>query len=385
MVSFSCEGCGDILTKKKLDPHRNQCWGASYTCIDCMVHFQGTDYRSHTSCMSEAQKYQGALYREKKPKGQQQQQQRKNNNNNSQALVPRNDAAQDTDTGAVAVAVVDVPPRAPTPPAPVNVFDFLVTEDTPNASKISVAEAQAADPTTPASKEGKKDKDASGKKSDKKRKRQQVEDVDGPAAAKAQEEQDAMMVDAPPVLHSGLTDGVDKLLPPGQEYAEGGVEGSPSGPAKRTKQSKSSSKKEEKKSSKERKARGEKDAEKEKKRSRELVKIRRRRSSSTDSHERERKSSKPLKSIGYRAENGDAGALVLHKRPASRAELLLTYLAKDAASEHGVSFHKALKKYHRERHERGLDDLSKPDDEKELWKSIRLRKNDRGEIVLFTE
>ena len=39
-----------------------------------MVHFQGTDYRSHTSCMSEAQKYQGHLYRgEKKGKGGQQQ------------------------------------------------------------------------------------------------------------------------------------------------------------------------------------------------------------------------------------------------------------------------------------------------------------------------
>lgn len=29
-----------------------------------MVHFQGTDYRSHTSCISEAQKYQGKLYKE---------------------------------------------------------------------------------------------------------------------------------------------------------------------------------------------------------------------------------------------------------------------------------------------------------------------------------
>ncbi|KAL5045174.1 hypothetical protein BDW71DRAFT_184361 [Aspergillus fruticulosus] len=48
MVSFSCEACGDVLTKKKLDPHRNQCRGASFTCIDCMVHFQGTSYRSHT-------------------------------------------------------------------------------------------------------------------------------------------------------------------------------------------------------------------------------------------------------------------------------------------------------------------------------------------------
>lgn len=45
------EGCGDVLTKKKLDPHRNQCYGASFTCLDCMVHFQGTEYRAHTVCL----------------------------------------------------------------------------------------------------------------------------------------------------------------------------------------------------------------------------------------------------------------------------------------------------------------------------------------------
>lgn len=36
------------MTKKKLDPHRNRCRGATYTCIDCMVYFPGTEYRSHT-------------------------------------------------------------------------------------------------------------------------------------------------------------------------------------------------------------------------------------------------------------------------------------------------------------------------------------------------
>ena len=46
------QNCGDVLTKKKLDPHRNQCYGASYTCLDCMVHFPGTSYRSHTVCLA---------------------------------------------------------------------------------------------------------------------------------------------------------------------------------------------------------------------------------------------------------------------------------------------------------------------------------------------
>jgi hypothetical protein len=45
------QGCGDVLTKKKLDGHRNQCYGASFTCLDCMIHFTGTSYKSHTVCI----------------------------------------------------------------------------------------------------------------------------------------------------------------------------------------------------------------------------------------------------------------------------------------------------------------------------------------------
>jgi len=44
---------------------------------------------------------------------------------------------------------------------------------------------------------------------------------------------------------------------------------------------------------------------------------------------------------------------------------------------------KVLKRYHRERSEMGNNTLSKLSEEKELWKSLRLKKNDRGEIVLF--
>lgn len=48
VLTAVCQTCGDVLTKKKLDGHRNQCHGASFTCLDCMVHFRGTEYRSHT-------------------------------------------------------------------------------------------------------------------------------------------------------------------------------------------------------------------------------------------------------------------------------------------------------------------------------------------------
>ncbi|KAF2876331.1 hypothetical protein BDV95DRAFT_222720 [Massariosphaeria phaeospora] len=152
MVSFSCENCGDVLTKKKLDGHRNQCHGASFTCLDCMVHFQGNSYKSHTSCISEDQKYQGKLYKEKKPNSQHQK--RDSGYQNSQALVPHAyvEDAYDADTGAV--AIVDAPPRAPSPPpAPyslgyeqqaaledVNVFDFLDTSGTPHGARVHVAQ-----------------------------------------------------------------------------------------------------------------------------------------------------------------------------------------------------------------------------------------------------
>lgn len=42
------QSCNDVLPKKKVDAHKNVCWNASFTCLDCMQHFVGTDYRAHT-------------------------------------------------------------------------------------------------------------------------------------------------------------------------------------------------------------------------------------------------------------------------------------------------------------------------------------------------
>ncbi|KAA8900820.1 hypothetical protein FN846DRAFT_752012, partial [Sphaerosporella brunnea] len=55
--------CNDVVKKPKLDQHKGRCRSATFTCIDCSTTFQGTNYRTHTSCISEEQKYQGALYR----------------------------------------------------------------------------------------------------------------------------------------------------------------------------------------------------------------------------------------------------------------------------------------------------------------------------------
>ncbi|KAI8354338.1 hypothetical protein B0O80DRAFT_450826 [Mortierella sp. GBAus27b] len=63
MVSFVCDTCQETLKKPKLDQHFNRCPYAQFSCIDCSVSFQGTDYRAHTSCVSEAEKYEKSLYR----------------------------------------------------------------------------------------------------------------------------------------------------------------------------------------------------------------------------------------------------------------------------------------------------------------------------------
>ncbi|KAM3584473.1 hypothetical protein VKS41_003286 [Umbelopsis sp. WA50703] len=62
MVSFQCDGCCDVVKKPKLDQHRQRCW-ATFTCIDCSTTFQNQDYKSHTSCISEAEKYEKSVYK----------------------------------------------------------------------------------------------------------------------------------------------------------------------------------------------------------------------------------------------------------------------------------------------------------------------------------
>ncbi|KAF2655366.1 hypothetical protein K491DRAFT_598985 [Lophiostoma macrostomum CBS 122681] len=529
MVSFSCENCGDVLTKKKLDGHRNQCYGASYTCLDCMVHFQGTAYKSHTSCITEDQKYQGKLYKDKKAKSQHQK--RDSAQQTSQALVPRSayvEDAPDADTGAI--AIVDAPPRAPSPPPAafslgyneqaqledVNVFDFLDGSETPTTSRVNhqhvdesrmiedsippayeempsavpdVMNFQVPDDepysqngfsygnepvrptseryessynfreqdpnfnfTTPApkskhsrTKSKDKDVDASTTKTERKRKRSSPTELDM-SLVRAQHERDIMMADAPPMLHSGLTGGLNRLLarpgefPPSPDYSGDYVENSPLSPMKRAKQGttkafaraqreyeiqqekdrkagleKETAREKEKKE----KDRGRERERKERKASTALVKVRpkKRRDDSARADRRHRgvevrrrrdyssspspppRERKPVKAIEYHTtgsrsspeENGN-GALIVRESgqlapiktgDEARADLFMSFINKGPDSERGMSVNKALKRYHRERYERWDRELGKADEEKELWKSLRLKKNDRGEIVLF--
>lgn len=327
-------------------------------------------------------------------------------------------------------------------PAIADVMSFQVPDDTDFAQNGFAYGAEPLRPsseqydsyTTPApkSKKSKKDVESTSKKSERKRKRSPTElDL---SAVRAQDERDTLMEDAPPILHSGLTGGLNRLLarpefPPSPEDSAD-FANSPLSPMKRAKQGTSKAlmkaqreweiqqqkeKKAEIKEERERqkaekaekkdKERGRERDRKERKASSALVKIRpkkkrdesikvrrlRQYSSSVSPAPKERKP----KAIEYdqstsgSPEPDSSGQLVVRPQGelalpiSSRAELFMSFINKGPDSERGVSVNKALKRYHRERHQRREDDMHKADEEKELWKDIRLKRNDRGEIVLF--
>ncbi|PHH65616.1 hypothetical protein CDD82_1657 [Ophiocordyceps australis] len=387
-----------------------------------MVHFPGLQYRSHISCISEAQKYQGALYKDKSKASAQQPPTRPS----SMAQQPY---VEDVIEDSLWTRGEPSPPgpstEAPTPPdgqqPQVNVFDFLVASgQTPNSSALDLPhqapQAQSGDAATllnndygvekyldasslmdadtkpfaaygsntlPASayvtplpkSERRKAKDSEMRK-DKKRKRLH-HDVPG----------DQVMTDAPPILHSNLTGGLKGLmrpaLPPSPEYS--GVDvayHSPASPPKKTKHSKrakhgqvggsildmftgaskTKSDKKKKKSSSS--------------------------SSSSKKHSRRHHEQKEDKLIEFGSSvteakgnnnNNPDGQIVVYK---PRADAFLSFVTKGPESERGCSMNKALKRYHRER-QAADGGTAKTKEEKELWKDLRLRRNDRGEIVLF--
>jgi len=59
MVFFTCNNCGSALKKNQVDKHAYQCSFLSISCMDCMKDFGMKDYGSHTSCVTEAQRYGG--------------------------------------------------------------------------------------------------------------------------------------------------------------------------------------------------------------------------------------------------------------------------------------------------------------------------------------
>lgn len=65
MVYFECQKCNESVKKPKLAKHLLSCRSHYVTCIDCCTTFAWDEWEGHTSCISEAQKYQGQYYKEK--------------------------------------------------------------------------------------------------------------------------------------------------------------------------------------------------------------------------------------------------------------------------------------------------------------------------------
>jgi len=75
MVFFICEVCNECIKKPKVDQHSNVCRNAwVFCCMDCGERFQGPAYKAHTSCMTEAERYEGKFYVPKEKKGDKKQQ-----------------------------------------------------------------------------------------------------------------------------------------------------------------------------------------------------------------------------------------------------------------------------------------------------------------------
>lgn len=68
MVFFCCNACGQSVKKNAVEKHWQaecaRCWILS--CLDCGKDFVGDDYKTHTSCVTEAEKYQGDLFKGEK-------------------------------------------------------------------------------------------------------------------------------------------------------------------------------------------------------------------------------------------------------------------------------------------------------------------------------
>jgi cell growth-regulating nucleolar protein len=237
---------------------------------------------------------------------------------------------------------------------------------------------------TPATKVDRRKAKDSDIKKDKKRKRLHI-DTHSPQATD-HGPGDQVMTDAPAELHSGLTGGLDRLMrrpsvfPPSPDYSGGdNAERSPASPIKKSKHTKASKPSRVESIGNNLKAlvSGSKTTKVSKKRKHSSEKKEKKRHHRSDGE-------KAPKLIEYRPSTSDGkegeGQVILYK---PRSELFLSMCTKGPDSERGYSMNKALKRFHRERTSSGTN-LGKIMEEKELWRSLRMRRNDRGEIVLFS-
>lgn len=80
----------------------------------------------------------------------------------------------------------------------------------------------------------------------------------------------------------------------------------------------------------------------------------------------------------------DRGRMVVfgsQQKTIVRCETFLQFVTKGPDSEKGCSMNKALKRWHRDAGVRRTEE--KVDEEKNLWKGLRLKRNEKGEVVVF--
>lgn len=80
MVSFICDYCQDAVKKAKALQHFRKCQ-STFSCVDCLVTFNEITIKAHNSCISEAEKYEGSLYKNKQKNNKQ----TPNNNNHQES------------------------------------------------------------------------------------------------------------------------------------------------------------------------------------------------------------------------------------------------------------------------------------------------------------
>lgn len=376
--------------------------------------------------MTEEQKYQGALYKNKKAKTASNSTPSVKDNMAYHAFVE--DVGDFDDYDGVGGVMQTPLPAAPSPPQTVNVFDFQVNP-TPNQSTVALPQASGpseAEPTernqlvrfeepdeyedidadmladdelvtygvdpipigstayqTPVPRSRDRRRSDKDSKKDKKRKRLHVST------------RDLEMTDAPTLPHSGLTGGLNRMTtgpqtyPPSPDYSGSGGEfgETPASPLKKSKHSKHH------KSGREESG-GIMNSIASIMSSKSPSKAKKRKSSSTSATTKKRHSrthsskrlegAKEPRLIGYKEESQEdkngAGTMVLHyDRP---VDLFFGMANKYLEKDRGCSVKTALRQFHKER-SHAEDAGSKSSEEKELLKSLRMRRNDRGEIVLF--
>jgi cell growth-regulating nucleolar protein len=424
-------------------------------------------HASKQSCISEAQKYQGALFKDKKKPQKQSPRQHQPHHSNAvessattEARIPQTETALVKMSTMVeevhqstSLAIVDAPPRAPSPPpAPlaINVFDFLdrgeddgwededdMNLDRPNtalqvsayqtdgfaygsgtvpssSTKINSAKGKRGQQNgnnyaTPAPRKGRSKNspmDSSTAKKSSKRKFAHVDDLDltrsGP---------DVIMTDVTPsgFAHSGLTGSINKLMSRAFPSPDPSGDGhSPTSPVKRSRKDRSSERDRDRR---DKKVRRKSDSDKEKmegsKRkkhktegstprqsrdkkvhSRHDRRTGRRRSASPDGVTKQhalslsppdRYERKQMKAIEYHPSSdvedmSKALVKVEHAPTTKSVDTFLSCLVKGSETDQGVSVWRALKRWKKQG--------GSGDQEKELWKELKIRSNERGELVI---